>query len=511
MADAVAQTITQELPQAPTEQRSPGRPTKPPQAQVDLRSQQIPTRRFIWPSSNVLSDLTPNIDDVVRDLGGIEVYEKRMMRDSQVHAAVSAREQAVLSHGVSVRPAVKRNDPAYDKCARYAQECSDMIRLQRRPFRRSLLALLRGNITGHKLADLIWVVEERYPGQGPQTFLADMRVKPSWSYRLLADQFDNILFAWPMTAGIWPSSSLDTWTPAQLANLIPIQKFALYIHNPDVEDGNPLGTSILRGGYSFWWDKIQLLVGFRSYLSKSAEPSLKYNQREGSSWSPPSKLTMITDPDTGDEIEIEVEQSVGEWVREQFKDFENSTIAFVPDGDDVTYLETTSKGEVFLNTIMMFDRQIVRVIHGGDTATQDSQHHSRAQGQVGQDFFTLPVIYDRANLAFTVEQQIFARYIEYNYGADEVRYTPIADMGQFSTHDTFAAWQSVAQLTGQGAMYSSMIEELYAQVGLPIPDMDDDPLTPGYQPPESRVSPGSGGSGSAGGDSAPGGATNGGK
>lgn len=489
MADAAA-IITQDLPvpTPPPDARQAGRPKKAQSASVPALINVLPRTSYAWSYPQELQELSPNIDDAVLNLGGVEIYEKRMMRDPQVHSSVSIREQSVLSRNLGIRPCVKSDHPAYERAKRYAEECGDLLRMCAKPFKRSALALLRGNITGHRLADLIWKYEARYPGAGEQLVLDDIKVKPQWCYRLLADQFDNILFAWPVTAGSFPRGPLEKWPQKMLDLLIPIQKFILYIHNPEVEDASPLGTSILRSVYSFWWDKVQLMVPFRAFLATSAQPGIKYNQREGSNWEPPERLDAEGNPFT---------PTVSEYVKEVLADWSNGTILFAPDGDDASYMESNSHGEVFLSSFLMYDRQIAKGIHGADEATQQSEHSSRAKGQVGQDLLSLPVIYDRSNLAFTIEKQIFARYIEFNYGLDEAIYTPICDLGQFATHDTFAVWQSIAQLTGQGAMYADMLEELYAAAGLPVPDIDKDPIMPGIQAQNPIAGASSGASGGA--------------
>jgi hypothetical protein len=249
--------------------------------------------------------------------------------------------------------------------------------------------------------------------------------------------------------------------------VIPRSKFAILINDPEIEDGYPTGTSVLRPGFNYWWFKQQQWPGANKFLANFASPSVKWKDAPANSWQPPQKPGS------------EERYTQDEWGLMMADGYTNSSSAYVPHGADLLVEEVRSEGGTFTNFINLFDRGIDRSITLQNEAGQQSDNHSRASGEVAKDMFELPVQYDRYMLAW-VTGQIMALMVYYNYGPAAVARTPVADLGQFAVWDFNAAGQTLAQLNGQKYLSETQKDETDAMIGLPERG-DEDPAAAGVQ------------------------------
>lgn len=402
------------------------------------------------------------VDDVEREVGD-DTYD-RMQRDAEVFSSLNILKQAVLSQEAQVVPRVGEAEEG----AAQAKELADFCRrcVGRLPhFRnKTLYGLLDALPYGHKLAEQVYERETAGPDTGKLVPKA-IKLKPRKSYALIVDAFLNVVGVQALVPGQYGSSLTSGGiygNPASLPNIYPRSKFVIL--SLLERDSDPRGVSWLRAAYNPWYLKTQVWPEHLKYLMQFASPSLIGTTSEGSQRMPYLNPdgTVATDAD-GNTIYIEPEQAL----LNSLLSFKNGTALAVPFGTKIDTIFEWTSGEGFRFAVDLYNSEIGRSITFQTLATQEAQFGSRAASQTHQDILDLPIQFIRTSLEETIERDMFARWVELNWGPEYLQWVPKCQLGDTSEENFNQKASAVAALFKAGYIDESQLADIDARLGLP--------------------------------------------
>lgn len=433
-------------------------PPFPPMAAPSLERLQ---REYVagggWAWYGQVARTLPNaIDDATADFGD-DLYE-RMMFDPQVAAEINIFKAGILETGLTLTSAVRsRSDPDYEVAAEIADEAAHMIADFDGTLDDILFNLLDCVAFGNKVAEQTYKLAGARKDGRKILVLDKLKVRPRRATVFAVDIYLNVvglLVRVPPNASPW-SATMMFGPNDEPFNLIPPQKFV--INSFRQKDNDPRGTSLLRPAYQPWWMKQQMIPEYLRYLTQFASPSIYGIVGENATPQPDPNNPGAT---------ISVEQVL----LASLQALRNGTAGAFPFGTVIKEIMMNGDGAVFLKAFDHFDQQITKAILTQSLATEEGQHMARAAATVHQDVLDTLVRQGKLGFAKQFRNQLFKRWVSYNWGEAAVHLAPLVGLGKAITRDQPAMWTSISQLFNTGYLAPSQQQATDEMIGLPVRD-----------------------------------------
>lgn len=408
-----------------------------------------------WAWYGQVARTLPNaIDDVAADFGD-DIYE-RMMFDPQVAAVTQIFKASILESGLTLTSAVRsRSEPDYELAAEIAAEAEHMMAEFDGTLDDILYNLLDCVAFGNKVAEQTYRMQGARK-DGRQILVLDkLKVRPRRATVFAVDIYLNLvglLIRVPPNASPW-SSTMMFGPQDEPFNLMPPHKFV--ITNFRQKDNDPRGSSILRPAYSPWWRKQQIIPEYLKYLSQFAGPS----------------IYGIVGPNTTPQPDGSGGQVTAEQVLvAALQNFRNGTAGAFANGTEINTILMNGDGAAFLRALDHCDQQITKAVLTQELATEEGKHMARAAAEVHQDVLDTLVRQGKHGFARQFRNQLFKRWVSYNWGDSAIHLAPRVGLGQAILREQPALWTSVSQMQNAGYLAPSQYQALDQMIGLPVRD-----------------------------------------
>lgn len=453
---------------------------------ADLTIEYVATTGFQyqpWNNNAYIQQLPNPIDDLMRDFG-VSLYDDDMMRDPQVYSTLSILVAAILCQGMTLQPALPKDDPDYEASVRVRDFCQYNLDNLRHSWPDILFELVEGMLKmGHKTAELIYEMRE-VPVEDPtvkqssapadastgsetpairqgkaRIVLCDVKPKAHNATAFVVNAFNDVLGLLYVKPGR-PMGSIASPADVQ-KQLVPRAKFVIPTHRP--RNGDPRGTSHLKAVYTPWWKKQQWIPQHLAYVARFAQPSI---------WAKlPPTVKDIPLADSGNTA-ITGYKSAVKATSDALAQIKGGAVAAFVD-TDVEMLEATSDGQVLFNSFDLEDRQIAKGILWQTLTTEEGQHMARAASAIHQDVFGILISFLRSVVIWTVRYDMLWKSVRYNFGTDAAdRLTPLVSLGDAQTVDIPKLMGGIAQLSLANGIHDSQWPKIWPIINLPPADME---------------------------------------
>jgi hypothetical protein len=379
-----------------------------------------------------------------------------MLDDDAVKPAFDTRKLRALKGPIKFRPSVEDDgdeltdagaDP--DEARRAAEFCQDAAKRLPVPLHIWGRDAFNALAFGHKLAEM--VVEYVPDGETSGRWtLADLKIKPSWSYHLCTDPNYNLRAVYAQT----PQG------PAYLA----MDHFVVFTW--DARDGDPRGSSILRAAIDPWRRKRRACDSRSKGDDQFGTPSIAHEL-------PPNVPVTTNDPKTGRAI------STVDYTNQQLDAFAGGSSFTFGNGGDVKVIESQRDGVQISNSIDNYDRAITRAVLLSPKATMESKHYTQGGGEISDDLISAQANYDGEWFLAILRKQVFWRLLAMNWGpAYADLYTPELSVGAIPLPDFAGNATPIAVLGQAGLLTTSQLTQALRRAGVAPP-----------QPGELRIGP----------------------
>jgi len=427
-----------------------------------------------WMGLGYIRQLPTPTDDLQRDFG-TRLYDEDMQRDPQVYSTLSILVTAVLAQGLSLFPPVSSDDPQYKQAAKIVDFCNWNLKNLRHPMASVLYELVDGMLKmGHKAAEMEYDMAENVtPGAGPQIVLSDIVCKDQHALAFIIDGFSHVLglvYVRPGQAlpqfGMFPNILPGSAEVSQVMDVLPDfvlprAKFVIPTHKP--RNNDPRGTSHLKGVYTAWWKKQQLIPQHMAYVARFAQPSIWANISKD------AKDIPVKDA-AGN---ITSYKSIVSAVTEALSQIKSGAVASVID-TEIAMLEAKSEGKVLFDSFELEDRQIAKGILMQTLTTEEAQHMARAASTVHQDVFGILIAFLRSIMTWCIQNEILKPLVLYNFGQEEAdTLVPIVSLGDTERQDKPAMMNSLAALALAGGVHPSQWPGLWRTLDFPPVNEDE--------------------------------------
>lgn len=348
-------------------------------------------------------------------------------------------------------------DPDYLEAVEIRDMCMRQLDRTQTATKTWMFQLLSGALVGgHKLAEIKREIGIEGDDKDKEC-LADVKVKPRWSWRFVVDSFMN-------QDGVLAFN-------AETMQYIVLGEEAYCVLTWQPQDNDPRGHSQLRSVYKAWNIKQALWPEYWQFLYHFSSPWVIGKT------GPDEVDTADLDPQTGESSTTGPLISPERRMASTLARMRNSAYAVLAPGSELTIEWPEGDGETFLKAIDFLDRQIAFGILYTIRATMESKFGSRADSGTAQDQVGLLVRYGSDLLETMVEDDILHPLVEARYGKEKAdRLTPKVKVGK-TEHQDFASYvHAIANLMTSGYLTESQLPEVDALVGLPIRGVDDKPL-----------------------------------
>lgn len=351
------------------------KPTKP-----DLS--EIARIRSLWSSQSLLYSAANEEVDTVLASKGLQVYERDMMADDQVKAAVFIKKLGVVVGGYQITPAVGEGEEGYGE----AQEIADFVEYciieLKGAFNKVIMNITNALVTGFSVQEIVWKYLEDGPYAG-MIGIGSIKPKPASSFTFDMDEYGNV-------------RQLLQYTGSEKTP-IPMEKVLFYTY--DWEGiGLPQGKSDLRAAY-------------RHYVSKEA--LMRWRIVAAEKFACPTPLGKYP-PGTTTAQQDALLKSLSAIVTD--------TAIIAPEGTDVELLQPKSSVIApYDNSIDACNKGIARAIFGQVLATDEgsSGSGSYAQAKIHRGILGMYLDTLREEIAEDVLfEQLVKRLVDYNYNTD---------------------------------------------------------------------------------------------
>jgi len=181
---------------------------------------------------------------------------------------------------------------------------------------------------------------------------------------------------------------------------LPLERTILWSFASDF--GNPWGSSILRPAFQHFIMKQALIRLWNTHLERQATP-----------------LAVATIPQAEMPVWCPIHQREERFIeamRHILEDLKNRTSLVVSGSAEIQFPNIQSKGELFEVAIQYHDAQILRALLIPSLLVSEAQHATRAQAVVHEEVFQIALDGIIAELKAVLEEQLFRRLIELNFG-----------------------------------------------------------------------------------------------
>lgn len=458
----------------------PGGSPKKRKLTADPAQEYVSGGHELW-ALQYLRSLSFAVDDITADFGD-DLYE-RMLLDGCVASNVHLLKMAILADGLQVLPAVKEfmgQDPKTGARKPHpewnrAKEIADFVSRQLSDLRAAfnlesastlywaIYDLLDAIAFGNRIAEVL--LEECNEGEDAGKWcLKGLKCKPRRNAAFIVDAFNNILGI----AAIIPDQALN-WIqqgyvtdPNQIPNLLPRKKFAVMTFRP--RNSDPRGQSLLRPAYDPWFVKGQIKQERLKYLAQFAVPSLI------GFTAPDAEAVQEVDAEGNlvyDDNDLPVRINPEQAMMTALQAFQNGSVSAFPAGAKVDVLKVGEQSP-FEDALKRQNGEITEAILGQRRMTQEAKHGSRADSETAQDVFGIVVRHGKSALKTTLERDVIAALVEFNYGRKALALCPTLSLGETEHQDFAETATAIASLKTSGYLAPSQLQEMDAKLGLPV-------------------------------------------
>jgi hypothetical protein len=314
-----------------------------------------------------------------------------------------------------------------------------------------LFALLDAMAYGVKLAE----VTDEVPTEGVdkgKLVLKSVKVRPNWAWRFLVDQYLEV-------------KGILTWNPQDGSYVVvDPSKVAWLTWMP--EDSDPRGTSSLRAAYTAWNLKVQHWPMLYAHNVRFGSPGVDVEM------APEDTLDRPPIDRDGNDIQGVPLVSADRRIQMSVNLYKSGGTLCHPFGSKVTVFEPRNDGTPLRATIEMLSTEISLAIEYQARVSHEAKHGSKADSETAQDTKGLVNSYGR-EVVGGVLRSILRQNVRDNFGDDAAeRFTPLVKFGEADKQD------QPAMLTAAGSVgYTvtpSQMQEMDAQLGLPVRDPEED-------------------------------------
>ncbi len=318
-----------------------------------------------------------------------------------------------------------------------------------------------GMAHGNKVAEQVLEIAPRGTDKGKWCLKA-LKPKPREAIAFVVDTYMNELGMLGALPG--QSSVIQTSMVADMSDVIPREKFAVFTYRP--KDNDPRGQSALNAALNGWDMKRRTFPEYLLFLMVSAIPGILATVAAGQ-----DEITLYEDDgvterkdENGEAITIQAHQ----FLLNMLSKMRNHQVGVAPEGTEFTLLEANSEGEVFTRALDKFGSEITMAILFQQLATRDSTHQTK--GATGSQARVIDQIvwWVRDTIADMVRYDIFKPLVRYNFGdedADEL--LPKTSLGDTEARDWSQDAQAVKALAD--ICTESQLDHLFTQIGIPLP------------------------------------------
>jgi len=182
---------------------------------------------------------------------------------------------------------------------------------------------------------------------------------------------------------------------------LPLERTILWSFASDF--GNPWGNSLLRPAFQHFIVKQALIRLWNTHLERQATP-----------------LAVATIPQAEMPVWCPIHQREERFIeamRHILEDLKNRTSLVISGNAEVEFPSIQPRGELFDTAIRYHDVQILRALLIPSLLVSEAEYGTRAQAVVHREAFELALEGIIAELKAVLEEQLFRRLIELNFGA----------------------------------------------------------------------------------------------
>lgn len=447
-----------------------------------------PTRRYLAGGAggayaNVPAVLSRAFDDAVAQFG-VALYEE-ILRDSAAGACFETIKQGIVADGLRVQPrhtrdprkSAKAQDPKVALAADYAGFVERLVRRLARPVDHTLYEMLDGMGFGSKLAEKVWMNQPDGEDAG-RLVLEDIEVRPRSSWAFAVDAFRRVV----AIAGRTVDERGVPVAGGAGYELIDPEKFLIFTWLP--RDGDPRGTSVLRGAYEPWNNKRMLRPLHYKTLYQFGRPRLIHELA-------PDPVSPFARDAQGNELRDRPRITPEQAATAALAKFEAGTFMVVPSGAKTLLVEAKTDGRAFVDGMDWADRQMSLAIMHNTRTLLEATNGSKADSMTSQDVTRQFQAFGRLRLARLVEDQVFYPALSYNFGgAVAEEFCPRATFGSSSREDFAAYATAVAALKKAGYWQDDQLPWIDSELlGVEPRDPDKAPAPATPAPPAGKGGP----------------------
>lgn len=349
-----------------------------------------------------------NPDDLYQKTFDYSIYEK-MTNDDQVNVCLRLKKDLILGDGAQIVSTDEGQEEIIEDIE------SALFKDYEGNFIDDLEEILTAYDFGISITEKVFKIRE-----SNKLGLKSLKTRHPNSWLLYQDDKGNV----------------TKYEQRTVAGNIDVPKTNIIHFINDKRFQNPYGNSDLRSAYNAWLTKTHIVRFFSIFLEKAASPI------------PVGKYNKNAPPGVADKI-LEV-----------LKRFQTKTAITIPDDVEVEFLEAKNNGDVYHKAIHLFNMFIGRSLFVPDLVGftgSETGGGSLALGKEQMNLFFMHILRRRSSLEDTINREIIAPIINYNWGFVEkppvFKFKPI---DEFKAVELAKTWLDAVK----GSVYQPNEEEI---------------------------------------------------
>lgn len=413
--------------------------------------------------------LPQSIDDAEAKYGS-DIYDK-MLHDPDLQGFMNGLKATVLEHEPQVlpshdppskyEPATPEEESDYKKSkeiADFVSLCHDLLPYSDRPISEVLWDMLEALSHGHRLAEIVF--RPGYEGMADGKWVLDsIAVKPRQNYAFVTDNHNRLLGVTGKVPGIAPHIRQGLiGDPSGLPNFVPREK--LFCFAPYKRNGDPRGSSLLRGAYIPWKKDQYIHEEHLKFISQFGGGMITAELGEK------TETGKLTHPVTGEQVEF------SEYIGLMLQNMGNGQYGVFPNGTKVTVHQPTSDGKAFEVALEANRRQKALAVTTSIRAFLEAKHSSKADSETADDALHRFIRNNRRALADAYRMTVVYQLVKANFG-DQValKYLPRIELGEESGASFAESAQGLKHL---GVQVSEGTGKMLIEKLLGVPHIEDE-------------------------------------